>query len=130
MVTDPVSDMIIGLKNAQMAGRPLVIVSFSNFKLAIAELLKQEGYLKSITKKGKKVKKFLELELASGVGAKIITDVKRVSKPSRRMYHDAKEVKSVRQGYGLAVYSTPKGVLTDKAARAAKVGGEILFNIY
>jgi small subunit ribosomal protein S8 len=130
MNNDPVSDMIIQLKNAQMAGRLLVTVSFSNFKLAIAELLKQEGYLKSITKKGKKVKKFLELELASGAGAKIITDVKRISKPSRRMYHRAAEVKPVRQGYGLAVYSTPNGVLTDKAARAAKVGGEILFQLY
>jgi small subunit ribosomal protein S8 len=131
MVTDPVSDMIIQLKNAQMAGRSLATVSFSNFKLAIAELLKQEGYLKSITKKGKKVKKFLELELANkGTGAKIITDVKRMSKPSRRMYCGAKEVKSVRQGYGMAVYSTPKGVMTDKAARAAKVGGEILFQLY
>ena len=130
MNNDPVSEMIIQLKNARMAGRFLVTVSFSNFKLAIAELLKQEGYLKSITKKGKKVKKFLELELASGAGAKIITDVKRISKPSRRMYHRAAEVKPVRQGYGLAVYSTPKGVLSDKAARAAKVGGEILFQLY
>lgn len=130
MVTDPISNLIISLKNAQLAGRPLVTVPFSNFKLAIAELLKQEGYLKSITKKGKKVKKFLELELASGEGAKRINEVKRMSKPSRRMYHGAAEVKSVRQGYGIAVYSTPKGVLTDKAAREAKVGGEILFNIY
>lgn len=131
MVTDPVSDLIIQLKNAQLAGRSLVTVSFSNFKLAIAELLKREGYLKSITKKGKKVKKFLELELANkGAGAKVITEVKRVSKPSRRMYHAAKEVKPVRRGYGLAVYSTPKGVMTDKAAREAKVGGEILFQLY
>lgn len=130
MNNDPLSNMIIGLKNAQMAGRSLVLVPFSNFKLAVAELLKQEGYIKTITKKGKKVKKFLEIELVKTVGEPKIHDVKRVSKPSCRVYHAATEVRSVRRGYGLAVYSTPQGVMSDKMAREAKVGGEILFNIW
>lgn len=130
MVTDPVANLINQLKNAQLAGRSLVVVPFSNFKLAIAELLKQEGYLKSITKKGKKVKKFLELELNDKSAAKKIGGVKRVSKPSCRVYRTAAEVRPVRHGFGLAVYSTPKGVLSDKLAREAKVGGEILFNIW
>lgn len=126
MITDPVADMIISLKNASLAGRSIATVPFSNFKLAIAELLKQEGYVKAITKKGKKIKKFLELEL----GTKKINDVKRISKPSRRLYHRALEVRPVRRGYGVAVYSTPKGVLSDKVAREQKVGGEILFHIF
>lgn len=130
MNSDPLSNMIIGLKNAQMAGRSLVVVPFSNFKLAVAELLKQEGYVKAITKKGKKVKKFLEIELIKTVGEPKIHDVKRVSKPSCRVYHNAGEVRAVRRGYGLAVYSTPQGIMSDKMAREAKVGGEILFNIW
>ena len=130
MVTDPIADMIVRLKNAQMAGRPSVLVPYSQFKQSIAEVLKTSGYIKSVNKKGKKVKKFLELELIYNGLKPRISHVRRVSKPSRRVYHDHRQITSVRQGHGSAVYSTPKGILTDKQAREAKVGGEILFNIY
>lgn len=130
MVTDPISDMIVRLKNAQLAGLPSVLIPYSQFKQNIAEVLKTSGYLKSVNKKGKKVKKFLEVELIYTGSKSKITEIKRVSKPSRRVYHDHREIKSVRQGFGLAIYSTPRGILTDKQAREAKVGGEILFTLY
>jgi small subunit ribosomal protein S8 len=105
-------------------------VPLSNFKWEIASKLKQAGYIKAISKKGKKAKKFIEVELAYQGKEPKLTEVKRVSKPSRRLYHNYKQIQSVRQGVGVAIYSTPQGVLTDKEARAAKVGGEILFKVF
>lgn len=130
-MVDPISDMIVRLKNAGLAGRSSVVFPASELKLAIAEKLRQAGYLKSVSKRGKKVKKSLEAELLySPSGEAKIEDVQRVSKPSRRVYHNHREIRSVRQGHGTAVYSTPKGILTDKEAKEAKVGGEILFKIW
>ena len=130
MVTDPISNMIIQLKNAGMAKRPSTIFPASELKFAIAEKLKQVGYLKSVTRRGKKVKKSLEAELFYHNGVSKITEVKRISKPSQRVYHRVHQIHSVRQGHGLAIYSTPLGILTDKEAREQKVGGEILFKIW
>ncbi len=130
MVTDPIADMIIQLKNAGLAKRPAATFPASELKLAIAEKLKQVGYLKAVTKRGKKVKKSIEAELIyKGTEPKII-NVKRMSRPSQRVYHRVHQIRSVRQGHGLAIYSTPLGILTDKEAREAKVGGEILFQIW
>ncbi|MBI2100234.1 MAG: 30S ribosomal protein S8 [Candidatus Vogelbacteria bacterium] len=129
-MVDPISDMLIRLKNVAMARKPLALVPFSQLKLGIAEVLKTAGYLKSVTKKGKKIKKYLELELSYADNCPKLTDVKRVSKPSRRIYEPAKQIRSVRHGYGLALYSTSRGLLTDKAAREQKVGGELLFKIW
>jgi len=130
MVTDPISDFMIQLKNGGAARRGAVIVPASNVKQAIAETLVRSGWLKSVVKRGKKVKKFLACELVYAAGAPKIVAVRRISKPSRRVYAGAGQVRPVRQGFGLAVLSTPKGVLTDKEARAAKAGGEVLFEIY
>ena len=130
MVTDPIADMITRLKNAQMAGLESVLIPYSEFKQTIADCLKDAGYLKAVNKKGKKVKKFLEAELIYAATGPKIKEVKRVSKPSRRVYHRASQIRPVRQGYGIAVYATPKGVLTDKQARESKVGGEALFQIW
>ncbi len=130
MVTDPVADMITRLKNAQMAGLPKVQMPLSSLKYQIAEVLKQDGYVKSVTKRGKKIKKTLEIELIYTDGRPRINEVYRISKPSRRVYSRAKEVRSVRQGSGRAIYSTTKGILTDKATREAKLGGELLFKIW
>lgn len=130
-MVDPISDMIVRLKNAGLAGRSSVVFPASALKLAIAEKLRQAGYVKSVNSRGKKVKKSLEVELVSAPnGETKIEDIQRVSKPSRRVYHNHREIRSVRQGHGLAIYSTPKGILTDKEARTAKVGGEILFKIW
>jgi small subunit ribosomal protein S8 len=104
---------------------------FSNFKFAIAEKLKEAGYVKSIEKKGKKVKKTLDITLKyDSEGVHVIKGVKRVSKPGRRMYKGAAEINPVRYGFGALILSTPKGIKTDKEARKEKIGGETLFEIW
>ena len=130
MVTDAIADMITRLKNAGLAKRPLVTFPASALKWAIAEKLKQVGYLKSVTKRGKKIKQSIEVELLYPLAKPKIAEVARISKPSRRVYHRYQDIRSVRQGYGLALYSTSRGIMTDKKARTAKVGREILFKIW
>ncbi len=128
---DPISDMLIMIKNAGNANRESVLVSYSKMKHAIANCLLKEGYISSVSKKTKKGFPALELGIAytDGKNPKV-TDLKRISKPSRRMYVGVKDIKSVKNGYGITVLSTPKGILTNKEARKEMVGGEILFSIW
>ena len=131
MVGDPVGDFIVRLTNAGAIGKASISVPFSTFKMAIAEKLKEAGYVQGIEKKGKKVKKTLDVTLKyDEAGKPIIHGVKRISKPGRRMYRTAKQVMPVRYGHGALLLSTPKGVLTDKEARKDNVGGEALFEIW
>jgi len=128
---DPISNMLIQIKNAAMVGKPSVSVPFSNLKMEIAKVLQKEGYLKSVVKKGKKIKKVLACDLTYNEAGKArFTDVVRVSKLSRRVYIGVKELRPVRQGTGSMVLSTPKGIMTDKEAKAANQGGEVLFKIW
>ena len=131
MLSDPIADFIIRLKNAQLVGRRLVLAPYSELKQAIAEALIHAGLIKSAQKKGKKVRKNLEVELIyDAVGAPRIRAVRRISKPSRRVYRPGSQIRAGRHGYGFGFYSTPKGILTDRAAREQKVGGEYLFEIW
>lgn len=131
MTNDPVSDLIVRLANASAVGHATVAIPFSNFKMAIAEKLKEAGFVKSIEKKGKKVRKTLELTLKyDEAGKSAIQGVKRISKPGRRLYKRVLEINSVRYGHGALFLSTPKGVMTDKEARKAKIGGEALFEVW
>lgn len=131
MITDPISDLIIRLKNAGAVHKVSVSMPFSMFKFAVAEKLKEAGYISSIEKRGKKVRKSLEVTLKyDETGAHVIKGVKRVSKPGQRQYRSVHEIQPVRYGHGALVLSTPKGVMTDKEARKAKVGGEALFEIW
>ncbi len=119
------------IKNASRSARTIpVVVPFSGLKLSIAECLKNEGYLSAVTKKAKKGHAVLELELAVKDEMPKVTDVKRISKPSRRVYMGVKEIRPARNGRGITVLSTPKGILTDKQARKEQVGGEALFMIW
>ncbi len=129
-MSDSISNLIIQIKNAARAGRPSIPVPYSNLKLAIASILEKEGFLKLVTKRGKKVAKSIEMELAYDGKIPRVHDVVRVSKLSRRIYQKAKDIHSVRQGYGRLILSTPKGILTDRQARKEKVGGEALFKIW
>jgi small subunit ribosomal protein S8 len=113
-----------------MSGKPAVSAPFSNMKFAIATLLSQKGLVGEVSKKGKKNGKYLEVGLLYIQGAPKITDIKIVSKPSRRMYGKAKEMRVFRQGYGMTVYSTPKGIMADMDAKKENIGGEILFTIW
>ena len=127
---DPIADLLIRIKNASDAGKESISVSHSNVKEAILTLLEKEGYVKSPTKKGKKVHKSIEVGLIYDEFGPRVKGVERVSHLSKRVYGGAKDLKRVMQGHGVLVVSTPKGILTDAEARKQKVGGELLFKIW
>ena len=128
---DKISNLIINIKNAGSARKEYASVSYSNFKMAIAKLLEKEGYLANVSKKGKKVKKIIEMEIFYNEnGSSKVLGVKRISKPSKRIYFGMKDIRKVKGGHGTLILSTPKGILTGEQARKEKVGGEALFKIW
>ncbi len=127
---DPIADMIVRIKNASDSRKESVVFPHSKLKLAILDTLLKEGYIKSFGKKGKKVAKFIEAVLVYVDGSPRITGVERVSKTSKRIYTKTKEIRSVKSGQGLLILSTPQGIMTDKAAKKAGIGGEALFKIW
>ena len=132
---DPISNMIIQIKNAGAMNKESVVLTHSKMKMAILDSLHKAGFVESVTKKGKKVVKYIEVVLAydqDAMGRKRakISDVKRLSKSSKRVYMKANTIRPVRSGYGVMILSTPKGILTDKQAREQKVGGEALFTAW
>jgi len=131
MVGDPIGDFIIRLKNASAVKHESVSVPHSKVKMAIAELLEKKGYVKHVEKRGKKVRKTIYVDLAYNEnGTPRITHAKRISKPGRRIYRGVDEVHRVRNGRGMLVLSTPKGIMSDEDARKERVGGEALFEVY
>lgn len=131
MVTDPISDLIIRIKNGSDARKPSVSMPYSKFVENVAHALKKAGYVESVEKKGKLFDRTVEIGLVylDGVGARI-HGVERISKPSKRMYQKAADIRTYRSGFGNTFISTPKGVLVDEEAKRAKVGGEVLFKIW
>jgi len=131
---DPISDMLSRIKNAQMVSADRVLVPASAVRFRIANILKEAGYLSDVAKKKKRAKKaehdWLDLALKYDDGQGAISGVKLVSKPSRHLYIRAKDIKLVRSGFGVAVISTSKGIMTSKEARKEGLGGEILFEIW
>ena len=127
---DSISNMLIVMKNGSLAGKESVFLPYSKIKNAIAECLKKEGYISSISKKIKKDQPVLEIGLIYADKKPKITEVERISKQSRRVYFRMKDIHSVRNGSGLLVLSTPKGILSGKEARQEQVGGEALFRIW
>ena len=134
MVNDPVSDMLIRIKNAQAVKKEQVLVPFSNLKFKIAAVLKKSGFIGDIERKKGKGKKgeheYLCLSLKYEDKLPLLSDFKIISKPSRHMYMKAKDIKLIRSGYGMAVISTNKGVMSSKEARKQNLGGEILFEVW
>ena len=128
MITDPISDLIIRIKNASVAGKANVAVVGSKFAENVAHLLKKSGYLSSVEKV--KDKRELLLGLVYLSGEPRIHGVLRISKPSRRLYQKSRDIRSYKSGFGNVILSTPKGILTDVDARKLKVGWEILFKIW
>ncbi len=127
---DQIANMVNMIKNGNSASHEFITVPYSKIKESIAECLKKEGYLSSVAKKIKKGFPILELGLVYKDGMPKVTGVERVSKSSRRVYTSVKEIKPTRNGYGLMVLTTPKGILTDKQARKEMVGGEVLFKLW
>jgi len=131
MVGDPVGDFIIRLKNAGMARKDTVVAPYSQLKFAVANKLQQRGFIKSVSKRGKKARKTIEVELLyTKEGNPRIDGVARVSKPGRRVYQGVSKIYPVQHGRGALILSTPKGILTGEEARKEHVGGEALFKIW
>ena len=118
------------MKNGNLAGKESVFLSYSKMKHAIAECLEKEGYVKNVSRKVKKNQPMLEVELVYLDKRPKIVEVQRLSKQSRRIYFGIKDIHSVRNGTGLLVLSTPKGILSGKEARQEQVGGEALFRVW
>ncbi len=127
---DPIADMIVRIKNASTSKKESVVFPHSKLKHAILDVLFKEGYIKSFGKKGKKIAKFIEVGLLYENGAARITGMERVSKASKRVYTKSDEIRRVKSGLGSLIFSTPKGIMTDKQAKEAKVGGEALFKVW
>ncbi len=127
---DPISDMFVRIKNAYRARKESVIIPHSNLKAGIARVLKERGFIKDIEKKGKKVKKFLELALSYKDGSPSLLGLERVSKSTRRMYASKNELKTIRRGRGTFIISTSKGVMTREEALKAGLGGEIIAKVW
>ena len=128
---DPISDMLIRIKNAALVSKELVLVPHSKIKQEIANLMKEKGYLSSIEVRGRKSRKVLELGLAYGADSKAkLNDVKKISKPSKRVYKKFDELRPTKRGFGFSIISTSKGLKTDESARREKIGGEVLCEIW
>ena len=125
-ITDPVADMLTRIRNANSAKHDTVDVPASNMKKSIAQILLDEGYIKGFTVVDDGLQGMIHITLKYNGKDKVITGLRRVSKPGLRVYVGADELPRVLRGLGIAIISTSKGVMTDKAARAAHVGGEVL----
>ena len=130
-VTDAIADMLTRIRNANSAKHDSVKVPASNMKKAIAQILVDEGYIKSFTVEEDGKQGMLDIQLKYGPNkSQVITGLRRVSKPGLRIYTNVEDMPKVMKGLGIAILSTPKGVMTDKEARNAGIGGEVLAYIW
>lgn len=123
---DPIADMLTRIRNAQLAEKASVSMPLSKVKAAIAAVLKDEGYVEDFAVRQNDGKATLEIALKYYAGRPVIERIERVSKPGLRIYKGCEDIPRVMNGLGVAIVSTPKGVMTDRKARATKVGGEVL----
>ena len=130
-MTDPIADMLTRVRNAITAKHSRVDIPASKLKLEIARILKEEGYINNFVTKGEGVRRSILIFLRyDGRGTSSITHLERVSRPGRRVYVGAGEIKRVLGGYGINIISTSRGLMSGKSARRENVGGELLANIY
>ena len=125
-MSDPIADMLTRIRNGQAAKKTTVELPSSKQKLAIANLLKDEGYIQGVTTKNGGSKPLMVIELRYFQGKPLIEEIKRVSRPGLRVYKGRNDLPQVRNGLGVAIISTSKGVMTDRAARASGQGGEVI----
>ena len=129
-LNDPIGDMIARIKNSQLRNHKKVELPSSNFKVKIADVLKNEGYIIDYSVSSEDKKSKLEIKLKYNYGSPVISSIQRVSKPGRRIFSSAESLPKVNNGLGIAIVSTPKGVMTDIDARKQKVGGEIICKVF
>lgn len=126
MINDPIADTLIRIKNGYMTGKPVVFVRFSKVILAICNILAKEGFIESC----KKQQKDIEVKLKYQAKKPALQDVKRISKPGLRVYKGVNKLSKVLGGLGIAIVSTPKGIMTDNDARKIGVGGEVMAEVW
>lgn len=129
-LNDPLGDMITRIRNAQLRGKSKVTSPKSSLRANVLNVLQSEGYIRSWGEVEKDGHTQLEIELKYYEGAPVIQEIKRVSTPGRRVYSSIKDLGLVRNGLGISILSTPKGVMSDNAARTENVGGEVLCRVY
>ena len=129
-MSDPIADLLTRIRNAQMAGKPTVVCPSSKMKQSILDVLKQEGYIAGYSISSDVVKPVLTIDLKYYNGRPVIEELHRGSSPGLRNYKGTDQLPKVRAGLGIAIVSTNKGVMTDKAARTAGVGGEVLCTVF
>jgi small subunit ribosomal protein S8 len=125
-MSDPIADMLTRIRNAQMVQKVSVVMPASKLKTAIAEVLKAEGYIDNFAVRGEATKPQLEIALKYYAGKPVIEHIERVSRPGLRVYKGRHDIPNVKNGLGVAIVTTPKGVMTDRKARQAGIGGEVL----
>ena len=127
---DPIVDMFNRIKNAQAVLKPTVSIPFSNLKYEIAKILEKEKYIKKIEKKRRKTKKIIEISLKYNKNIPAIVELRRISKSGQRIYLPVQKIKKVKGGFGVAIISTSKGLMTNKEARKNKLGGEVICEVW
>jgi len=130
-VSDPLGDMLTRIRNAQMRGKSKIALPASKLRAHVLDVLKDEGFIRgyaTIEKDGTKPE--IEIELKYYEGKPVIQQIKRISKPGRRVYRAVRDLPRVRNGLGIAILSTPKGVMSDATARTENVGGEVLCHVF
>ena len=125
-MSDPIADMLTRIRNAQSVEKAVVTMPSSKLKVAIAQVLKDEGYIDDFGVKSEGSKPELEISLKYYAGKPVIERIERVSRPGLRIYRGTHEIPSVQNGLGVAIVTTPKGVMTDRKARQAGIGGEVI----
>jgi small subunit ribosomal protein S8 len=129
-LNDPLGDMLTRIRNAQLRGKSAVHTPASTLRKRVLEVLVDEGYIRSYAEVENGGKAEIEIQLKYYEGQPVISEITRVSKPGRRVYSSIKDLSLVRNGLGISILSTPKGVMSDAAARAQNVGGEVLCKVY
>ena len=130
-MSDPLGDMLTRIRNAQQRGKTKVLAPASKFHATVLETLKREGYIRNFSLVSVRPgMESLEIELKYHEGAPVIREIARVSKPGRRVYSKIKDLRRIYSGLGIAILSTPRGVMSDAEARAANVGGEVLCRVF
>jgi small subunit ribosomal protein S8 len=130
-INDPLGDMLTRIRNAQARRRPKVVTPASNLRARVLDVLAEEGYIRGYTRVDHKSGlSEIEIELKYADGKPAIREIERISTPGRRVYSQCKEIPTVANGLGVAILSTPKGVMADWKARAENVGGEIICNVF
>jgi len=129
-MTDPITDMLNQIKNAQAVGKADVLIPLSKIKNQIADILCKENFISEIKKTTKDGLKVLKISLKYDIDLPAITGFKRVSKPGQRIYYGVSEIKKVKGGYGISIISTSKGLMTNKDAKKQKLGGEVICEVW